>query len=385
VHFVISNARFFDISFPDDCQEISNLPLDCPNNITLMGKCQGKIRFSAYRENRIVLTTWGKCGKLNREFTSHSLFLRILEMSKTIFNEIKKLVTEQRNPATMDIDTKSALEIVRLINAQDHKIAPVVKEELPYVARAVEIIVEAFKKGGRLIYIGAGTSGRLGVLDASECPPTFGVPPEMVQGIIAGGYGALVRAVEGAEDLAEDAARDLAEREVTDKDVICGLAASRRTPYVVAAVKRAHQIGARTLYITCTPRSEINFPVDVAICPVVGPEVVMGSTRMKSATAQKMVLNMLTTAAMIRLGKVYGNMMVDLQMTSKKLQERSKWVVMMVTGVDYEKAAQVLAEARGHVKTAIVMILAKMDAHEARERLQASDGFVRGAIGEVEK
>jgi N-acetylmuramic acid 6-phosphate etherase len=306
-------------------------------------------------------------------------------MSKTIFNEIKKLVTEQRNPATMDIDTKSALEIVRLINAQDHKIAPVVKEELPYVARAVEIIVEAFKKGGRLIYIGAGTSGRLGVLDASECPPTFGVPPEMVQGIIAGGYGALVRAVEGAEDLAEDAARDLAEREVTDKDVICGLAASRRTPYVVAAVKRAHQIGARTLYITCTPRSEINFPVDVAICPVVGPEVVMGSTRMKSATAQKMVLNMLTTAAMIRLGKVYGNMMVDLQMTSKKLQERSKWVVMMVTGVDYEKAAQVLAEARGHVKTAIVMILAKMDAHEARERLQASDGFVRGAIGEVEK
>ncbi|MCK4271514.1 N-acetylmuramic acid 6-phosphate etherase [bacterium] len=306
-------------------------------------------------------------------------------MSKTIFNEIKKLVTEQRNPATMDIDTKSALEIVQLINAQDHKIAPVVKEELPYVARAVEIIVEAFKKGGRLIYIGAGTSGRLGVLDASECPPTFGVPPEMVQGIIAGGYGALVRAVEGAEDLAEDAARDLAEREVTDKDVICGLAASRRTPYVVAAVKRAHQIGARTLYITCTPRSEINFPVDVAICPVVGPEVVMGSTRMKSATAQKMVLNMLTTAAMIRLGKVYGNMMVDLQMTSKKLQERSKWVVMMVTGVDYEKAAQVLAEARGHVKTAIVMILAKMDAHEARERLQASDGFVRGAIGGVEK
>ncbi|MCK4597410.1 N-acetylmuramic acid 6-phosphate etherase, partial [bacterium] len=211
------------------------------------------------------------------------------------------------------------------------------------------------------------------------------VPPEMVQGIIAGGYGALVRAVEGAEDLAEDAARDLAERKVTDKDVVCGLAASRRTPYVVAAVKRAHQIGARTLYITCTPRSEINFPVDVAICPVVGPEVVMGSTRMKSATAQKMVLNMLTTAAMIRLGKVYGNMMVDLQMTSKKLQERSKWVVMMVTGVDYEKAAQVLAEARGHVKTAIVMILAKMDAHEARERLQASDGFVRGAIGGVEK
>jgi N-acetylmuramic acid 6-phosphate etherase len=301
-------------------------------------------------------------------------------MSKAVFDEIRKLVTEQRNPATMDIDTKTALEIVQLINAEDHRVAPIIKKELPYVAQAVEIIVEAFKKGGRLIYAGAGTSGRLGVLDASECPPTFGSPPEMVQGIIAGGYGALVRAVEGAEDLAENAARDLAERNLTDKDVVCGLAASRRTPYVVAAVKYARKVGAKTLYVTCTPRSEINFPVDVAICPVVGPEVVMGSTRMKSGTAQKMVLNMLTTAAMIRLGKVYGNMMVDLMMTSKKLQERSKRVVMMVTGVDYEAAAKVLAKTEGHVKTAIVMILAGVDADEARRRLEASDGFVRGAI-----
>jgi len=301
-------------------------------------------------------------------------------MSKAVFDEIRKLVTEQRNPATMDIDTKSALEIVQLINAEDHKVALVVKKELPYIAQAAEIIVEAFKKGGRLIYVGAGTSGRLGVLDASECPPTFGASPEMVQGIIAGGYGALVRAVEGAEDHAEDAARDLMKRDVTGRDVVCGLAASRRTPYVVAAVKKAREVGAKTIYVTCTPRSEINFPVDVAICPVVGPEVVMGSTRMKAATAQKMVLNMLTTAAMIRLGKVYGNMMVDLQMTSQKLQERSKRVVMMVTEVDYEMAARVLEQAGGHVKTAIVMILAKVNAAEAQRRLEASGGFVRGAI-----
>jgi N-acetylmuramic acid 6-phosphate etherase len=174
-------------------------------------------------------------------------------------------------------------------------------------------------------------------------------------------------------------------RNVTAKDVVCGLAASRRTPYVVAAVKKARQEGAKTLYVTCTPRSEIDFPVDVAICPVVGPEVVMGSTRMKAATAQKMVLNILTTASMIRLGKVYGNMMVDLQMTSQKLQERSKRVVMMVTGVDYEMAARILEEAGGHVKTAIVMILAKVDAEEARRRLKASEGFVRGAIEGVER
>jgi N-acetylmuramic acid 6-phosphate etherase len=301
-------------------------------------------------------------------------------MSKAVFDEIERLITEQRNPATMDIDTKSALEIVQLINAEDHQVAPVVKGELPHVARAVEIVVQAFKKGGRLIYVGAGTSGRLGVLDASECPPTFGTDPEMVQGIIAGGYGALVRAVEGSEDLSGNAARDLKERNLTGKDVVCGLAASRRTPYVLAAVEYARRVGARTLYVTCTPREDIDFDVDVAICPVVGPEVVMGSTRMKAGTAQKLVLNMITTAAMIRLGKVYGNMMVDLQMNSQKLKERSKRVVMMVTGVSYEEAEEILVRAGGHVKTAIVMILAKVDAGQAQERLKASGGFVRGAI-----
>jgi N-acetylmuramic acid 6-phosphate etherase len=301
-------------------------------------------------------------------------------MSRDVFDEITKLVTEQRNPATEQIDSKSSREIVGLINAEDRKVAPIVKEELDHVARAVDIVVDAFRSGGRLIYVGAGTSGRLGVLDASECPPTFGTDPEMVQGIIAGGYGALVTAVEGSEDLAENGARDLQERNLTARDVVCGLAASRRTPYVLAAVEYARQAGCRTLYITCTPREEINFAVDVAICPVVGPEVVMGSTRMKAGTAQKLVCNMITTAAMIRLGKVYGNMMVDLQMNSKKLQERSKRVVMMVTGVDYDEAAGVLERAGGHVKTAIVMILAKVEDGEARERLRQADGFVRGAI-----
>jgi len=305
-------------------------------------------------------------------------------MSKSVFEEITKLITEQRNPATEEIDTRSSREIVELINNEDHKVAPIVKGELDFVARAVDTAVEAFKNGGRLIYVGAGTSGRLGVLDASECPPTFGTDPEMVQGIIAGGYGALVVAVEGSEDLAENGARDLKERNLTAKDVVCGLAASRRTPYVLAAVEYARQLGCKTLYVTCTPREEINFPVDVAICPVVGPEVVMGSTRMKAATAQKMVCNMITTTAMIRLGKVYGNMMVDLQMNSKKLQERSKRVVMMVTGVEYEEAARVLDRSGGHVKTAIVMILAKVDAGEARERLRQADGFVRGAIEGME-
>jgi len=305
-------------------------------------------------------------------------------MSRDIFDEITKLVTEQRNPATEQIDTKSSREIVELISNEDHKVAPIVKGELDSVARAVDTVVEAFKNGGRLIYVGAGTSGRLGVLDASECPPTFGTDPEMVQGIIAGGYGALVIAVEGSEDLAENGARDLKERNLTDRDVVCGLAASRRTPYVLAAVEYARQLGCKTLYVTCTPRKEINFPVDVAICPVVGPEVVMGSTRMKAATAQKMVCNMITTTAMIRLGKVYGNMMVDLQMNSKKLQERSKRVVMMVTGVEYEEAARVLEQSGGHVKTAIVMILAGVEAEEARERLRQADGFVRGAIEGIE-
>ncbi len=301
-------------------------------------------------------------------------------MSKQVFEELKSLVTEASNPHTSDIDTKSTREILELINAEDAKVPEAVRKEIPYIEQAVELLVERFKAGGRLFYIGAGTSGRLGVLDASECPPTYGTDPDMVQGIIAGGYKALVRSQEGAEDIYENGARDLKERGFTQNDVACGIAASRRTPYVVGAIDYARSIGAKTIYVTCNPRSEMNIPVDVAICPVVGPEVVMGSTRMKAGTATKLVLNMLTTASMIRLGKVYGNMMVDLQMTSKKLEERSKRTVMMVTGVSYEEAERVLEQAGGHVKTALVMILAGVSAEEARDRLEKADGFVRKAI-----
>jgi len=301
-------------------------------------------------------------------------------MQDSVFDEIKNLITEARNPASEDIDSKSTEEILRIINGEDQTIPPIVENEIPYIVQAVDILVDAFKKGGRLFYIGAGTSGRLGVLDAAECPPTFGTNPEMIQGIIAGGEKALVKAQEGSEDNAEQGAIDLINRGFTQNDVACGIAASFRTPYVLGAVKKAREIGAKTIYVTCNPRNEIKVDVNVAICPVVGPEVVMGSTRMKAGTATKLVLNMLTTTSMIRLGKVYGNMMVDLQMNSRKLEERSKRTVMMITGVDYEQAVDALKKADGHVKTALVMILANVDADEARKRLEAADGFVRSAI-----
>ena len=299
---------------------------------------------------------------------------------RTVFEELRNLITEQRNPRTTEIDTKSVEEILTLINDEDRGVAVAVKQEIPYIAEAVDVVVEAFQRGGRLIYVGAGTSGRLGVLDASECPPTFGTRPEMVQGIVAGGYRALIRAQEGVEDRGRDGPKDLKKRRLDPKDVVCGIAASRRTPYVISAVAYARSIGCKTIYITVTPRAEMSIPVDVAICPVVGPEVVMGSTRMKAGTAQKMILNMITTAAMIRLGKVYENMMVDLQMTSQKLVERSKRTVMVAGGVDYETAGELLARAKGHVKVARVMALAGVDAEQARRRLEKADGFVRWAV-----
>jgi len=288
----------------------------------------------------------------------------------------------------MDIDARSIGDALRIINSEDKKIALAVEGEIPYIIKAVEIVVRSFKSGGRLLYAGAGTSGRLGVLDAVECPPTYGVPFEMVQGMIAGGEKAMFRAQEGAEDKEENGARDVDERHVSDNDVVCGIAASLRTPYVVGAVKRAKALGAKTLYVTTNPRSRMYSPefaelaqaVDVAICPEVGPEVIMGSTRMKSGTAQKLVLNMITTTAMVRLGKVYENMMIDLQMTNLKLRERAKRVVMTITGVDYEEAAENLEKAEGHVKTAIVMIKARVGKDEAKKRLETADGFVRAAI-----
>jgi N-acetylmuramic acid 6-phosphate etherase len=292
----------------------------------------------------------------------------------------------------MDIDARSTGEILQIINSEDKKVAVAVEAELEYIGKAVEIVVRSLKTGGRLLYAGAGTSGRLGVLDAAECPPTYGTPPEMVQGMIAGGEKAMFRSQEGAEDKQENGARDVDERGVNEKDVVCGIAASLRTPYVIGAVKRAKQLGAKTLYITTNPRNRFYSPefaeiaqvVDVAMCPEVGPEVIMGSTRMKSGTAQKLVLNMITTAAMVRLGKVYENMMIDLQMTNQKLRERSKRIVMTITGVGYEEAADYLEKADGHVKTALVMIKAHVNREEAQQRLERADGFVRAAIDDKE-
>ena len=301
--------------------------------------------------------------------------------TKTLFAELSKLTTEQRNPHSMDIDARSTEEILKIINDEDKTVPYAVEKELPYIAQAVELIVKALKSGGRLLYFGAGTSGRLGVVDASECPPTFGTPYGMIEGYIAGGKEAMFRAQEGAEDYEENGAKDILLAQVTSKDVVCGIAASRRTPYVIGAVKKAKELGATTLYITCNPRENFNIKeVDVAICPYIGPEVIMGSTRMKSGTAQKLVLNMLTTTAMIRMGKVYENMMIDLQMTNKKLVERSKRIVMTITGVNYDDASNYLQQASGHVKTALVMIKAGVNAEEARERLIKADGFVRRAI-----
>jgi N-acetylmuramic acid 6-phosphate etherase len=307
---------------------------------------------------------------------------------KKLFEQLTRLSTEQRNPASMDIDALSVDEILKIMSAEDKKVAVAVESEVQYIGKAVEIVVRAFKKGGRLLYAGAGTSGRLGVLDAVECPPTYGTPPEMVQGMIAGGEKAMFRAQEGVEDKEENGARDVDEKNVSDKDVVCGIAASLRTPYVVGAVKRAKQLGAKTLYVTTNPRgkvyslefAELSQAIDIAICPEVGPEVIMGSTRMKSGTAQKLVLNMISTTAMIRMGKVYENMMIDLQMTNQKLHERAKRVVMTITGVGYDEASEYLEKAGGHVKTALVMIKAQVGKEEAQRRLQRADGFVRAAI-----
>jgi N-acetylmuramic acid 6-phosphate etherase len=296
------------------------------------------------------------------------------------FEEFARLATEQRNPRTFDLDTLGVEEVLRRISDEDHLVPVTVAREIPYIAQAVELVVATFREVGRLIYVGAGTSGRLGVLDASECPPTFGSPPELVQGVIAGGPAALVQAVEGAEDRTEEGDRAIIERHVGPRDTVIGIAASRRTPFVVWALARARALGARTAYITCTPRAEFALDVDVAICPEVGPEVIMGSTRMKSGTAQKLVLNMITTTAFVRTGKVYENMMVDLMATSQKLVERSRRTVMTVTGSDYDTASRAIEEAGQSVKTAIVMLKRGCSRAEAEQRLERAGGFVRAAI-----
>jgi N-acetylmuramic acid 6-phosphate etherase len=266
------------------------------------------------------------------------------------FEAFARLATEQRNPRTFDLDALDVPGILARISAEDRAVPEAVAKEIPHIARAVDLVVASFQEGGRLLYVGAGTSGRLGVLDASECPPTFGSDPAMM------------------------------ERSVGPKDTVIGLAASRRTPFVVAALARARQLGARTAYVTCTPRAEFTLDVDVAICPEVGPEVVMGSTRMKSGTAQKLVLNMITTAAFVRLGKVYENLMVDLMATSQKLVERSRRTVMIVTGVDYDRAVRAIDDAGGSVKTAVVMLGLGCPRAEAEARLRRAGGFVRRAL-----
>jgi len=263
-----------------------------------------------------------------------------------------------------------------------------VKKEIAYIAKSVNLIVGAIKSGGRLIYIGAGTSGRLGVLDAAEIPPTYGTEPELVLAVIAGGKKAVFRSQEGSEDKHNDAVKSLKKLNLNKKDVVCGIAASLRTPFVAAGLVYAKTVGAKTIMITTNPRKilkEKNFSalrknIDIAICPSVGPEVIMGSTRMKSGTAQKLVLNMLTTATMIRLGKVYGNMMVDLKLNSKKLEERARRVLMIVTGIDYDAAEKVLHKANGHVKTAIVMVTKGVNKNMAQQLLKKAKGFVRQAI-----
>lgn len=294
--------------------------------------------------------------------------------------DIKKLSTEGRNPQTTDLDEMSPLEIVSVMNQEDQKVPAAIKPELPQIATAVEKISQAFKKGGRLFYVGAGTSGRLGVLDAAECVPTFGTEPEMVQGLIAGGGKAMTLAVEGAEDNVELGASDLKDRDLTENDVVVGIAASGRTPYVVGALDYAKSVGADTIALSCNQDSIISQHAETKIEVVVGPEVLSGSTRLKSGTAQKMVLNMLSTAAMVGVGKTYGNLMVDVKPTNKKLVQRSINIIVEVTSVKADIAQATLEEANYSVKDAIVMISNKMDQAEAEQKLTESGGFVRQAI-----
>lgn len=290
-------------------------------------------------------------------------------------------LTEQRNPGSMEIDHLEPLEIVRLMNDEDRKVAEAVGQEAEAVARAMALAEDAFRRGGRLVYVGAGTSGRLGVLDASEMPPTYRTDPAMVQGVIAGGYAALVRAQEGAEDFPEDGAAAMDEKDVGPRDFVLGIATSGTTPYVHGALARARERGARTGFLLCTPPSEeLRATHDVVIAPLVGPEVVTGSTRLKAGTATKLVLNTITTGAMVRMGKVYGNLMVDLQVTCAKLQDRGERILMEMLDVGRPEATRLLGEADGHVKTALVMGRLGVDADEARERLRRAEGVVVKAL-----
>jgi N-acetylmuramic acid 6-phosphate etherase len=296
----------------------------------------------------------------------------------------KDLTTEAMNPASVDLDRLSTIDLVKLINAEDAKIAAAVAEQAELIAEAVDVIAARLADGGRLIYLGAGTSGRLGVLDASECPPTFNADPAQVVGLIAGGDGALRRAVEGAEDSAELAVEDLRRLRVSAKDAVVGIAASGTTPYVLSALDEARAVGAAAIGLTCNRDAPIGAHADITIAVVAGPEVLAGSTRMKAGTATKMVLNMLTTATMVRLGKTYGNLMVDLRASNEKLVGRSLRILQQLTGLDAKDAESVLSASGGELKTAIVSQRLSIDATAARQRLLDSGGRLRHALGEDE-
>lgn len=290
------------------------------------------------------------------------------------------LTTEQNNPESVAIDQMDPIQIAMLMNREDLKVVAAVERVLPDIARAIETVTERVHAGGRLIYIGAGTSGRLGVLDASECPPTFNTPPALVVGLIAGGHRALTNAIEGAEDNRHAGEEDLRGVELNAQDVVCGIATSGRTPYVLGGLAYAQSLGAATLGVTCNEVSELSEVSDVLIAPVVGPEILSGSTRLKAGTATKMVLNMISTGTMIRIGKTYGNWMVDLRATNVKLKDRSIRIVSGITGLDRQRAESLLARCDGEVKTAIVSQALGIDRTEAQQRLKAAGGRLRAAI-----
>ena len=294
--------------------------------------------------------------------------------------ELQKIATEQRNPNTNHIDTLSTLEMVRLINQEDQKVALAVAQVAPEIARAIDVITRQLSQGGRLFYAGCGTSGRLGILDAVECPPTYSTDPELVQAIIAGGYPAIFQAVEGAEDDFDLGRRDLQERGFASQDVLVGLAASGRTPYVLGAMGYARELGAAVIAVTCCPGSEVDRMADIGIAPTPGPEVITGSTRMKSGTAQKMVLNMLSTGTMIKLGKVYGNLMVDVKPSNEKLIRRCVTIVREAVGCEEDQAVSALEACGYRPKVAIVMLLKKIDAEQARELLEQAQGRIARVV-----
>ncbi|MBM4054633.1 MAG: N-acetylmuramic acid 6-phosphate etherase [Planctomycetes bacterium] len=298
-------------------------------------------------------------------------------------NDRSKLLTEQRNPNSMDIDKKSTLDILDIINAEDAKVFAAVYKERENIAKAVDLIVDVIMKAkGRLFYIGAGTSGRLGILDASECPPTFSTDPNMIIGIIAGGEKAVFQSVEGAEDFPENGAKDIQQKGVNHRDIVVGISTGGTTPYVTGALFEAKKRNAKTVFICCNPETTPNFDIDVIIRPIVGPEVITGSTRMKAGTATKLVLNMLTTTAMIKFGKVYENLMVDLKAMNVKLTDRAERIIMTSTGIGRDEAKKLLQAAYGNAKAAIVMQKLGVDFPEAKKRLDANNGFVRAVLKE---